>query len=372
MGRRRRAIRAAALLGAGLAIAGSARAGELLALAHARSGAVAIAAAGPDIAAASAAARAACGPDCDVLAVAPAGTCLALARGPGANLGWALRDGADAARAAALGACGRGGAAAACTVVAARCLPAVASRRIVGPPRRIDDPERAIVVIHSHGSLPTREADPCEMDRVNAPFGVPSVIDALEGETIAGRRVVVDGFCTPTRIGPMDPNTGLRTPKVIPRMREIAARAAAYVAAGVPAQQILLSGHSAGGWASLLVERERPDLIAGVIAFAPAAFGVAATRPPPVEAARRRRYADLTATAALRALVFGFAGDAFETADDLAVLARVPGVAFVAVPADAIDGRPCAFAPHQRVRDPCFAETQAERIRRFIAAQVGA
>ncbi len=251
-------------------------------------------------------------------------------------------------------------------------LAPVASRRIVGPPRRIDDPERAIVIIHSHGSLPTREIDPCEMDRVNAPYGVPFVINDLEGAAIAGRRVVVDGFCTPTRIGPMDPNTGLRTPKVIPRMREIAARAAAYVAAGVPPGQIFLSGHSAGGWASLLVERERPELIAGVIAFAPAAFGVAATRPPLVEAVRRRRFAELAGAPALRALVFGFAGDSFESTDELQAFGRVPGVDFVALPADAIDGRRCSFAAHQRLRDPCFAETQAERIRAFIADRLAA
>lgn len=364
---------AAALIGAAIGLAGVAAAEDLLALAYGRGGRVAIEVAGPDIAAAGGAARTVCGADCNVLAVVPAGTCVAVARAPGISFGWAIRENeaADSAAAAAIESCSRRGAAS-CAVIAQRCLAAVPARPAGERLRALADPERTIVVIHSHGSRPTREVDPCEMDRVNAPYGVPFVINDLDGTTIAGRRVVVDGFCTPTRVGPLDPNTGLRVSKLIPRAREIAARAAAYVAAGVPPRQIFLSGHSAGGWASLLVERERPDLIGGVVAFAPAAFGQAATRAPQVEAVRQRRYAQLTSSAALRALVYGFAGDAFETAEDLSALARVPGVEFVAVPDAPLDGRTCVFAPHVRMRDPCFSETQAGRVRRFIAAQVAA
>lgn len=257
-------------------------------------------------------------------------------------------------------------------MVAARCLPTPRAPAHYGSvtPIAIADLANTIVIIHSHGSRPAAEVDPCEMDRVNAPYGVPNVIHALDDTAIGGRRVRVDGFCTPTRVGQVDPRTGQMMGKIIPRVREIGERAAAYVAMGVPARQIILSGHSAGGWASLLVERQRPELIGGVIAFAPAAFGVAATRDAATAQARERRYADLTAAAQLCALIFGFAEDTYETADDLRVFAAIAGVDFVAIPQPGPAGRRCALSPHGRVRDTCFAETQAARIRTFIAARI--
>jgi pimeloyl-ACP methyl ester carboxylesterase len=207
------------------------------------------------------------------------------------------------------------------------------------------------------------------MDQVNAEYGVPGVIRALDGTVIAGRRVVVDGFCPPTRVGVMDPQIG-QLSKLHPRALDLGRRAAAYVAAGVPARQIILSGHSSGGWAALMVERERPDVIGGAIAFAPAAFGTAGTRPPLTQQVRRMRYAELHNVARLRALVFGFAGDEFESADDLQVLALTRGVIFVPIPNQGPAGRRCILPPHSRVRDPCFSETQGARIRAFIAARV--
>jgi hypothetical protein len=88
-----------------------------------------------------------------------------------------------------------------------------------------------------------------------------------------------------------------------------------------------------------------------VIAFAPAAFGIAATRPPGVAADRLRRYAELTAAPRLRALIFGFAEDAYETADDCARSRRVRGR--VRRDPAARAGRPALRdAPHCTVRDP--------------------
>ncbi len=342
---------------------------DVMALAYAR-GRAAIGVARPDSAAAIAAARAQCGPECRILAVAPAGTCLALASERGPAFGWALEGGEEAAREAAAGACRDGNRSRSCAVVAAQCLPAARAPAYYGSrsPLRIADPASTIVIIHMHGSRQPNEPDPCEMDRINAEYGVPSVIHALNGAVIGGRRVLVDGFCPPSRVGVMDPRIG-QLSKLTQRALELGTRAAAYVAAGVPPRQIILSGHSSGGWAALMVERERPDVIGGAIAFAPAAFGMAASRPSLTMEVRRTRYGELRSASRLRALIFGFAGDDFESADDLRILGRVPGVSFVAIPEPGPAGRRCALAPHIRVRDPCFGETQGARIRAFIAAR---
>jgi hypothetical protein len=343
---------------------------DVMALAYAH-GRAAIGVARPDSAAAVAAARAQCGSECRILAVAPAGTCLALAREQGPAFGWALEPAEQPARDAAIDACRDGNRGRSCAVVAARCLPAARAPAHYGSPSplRIADPSGTIVIIHMHGSRQPDEPDPCEMNQINAEFGVPSVIHALDGTVIAGRRVVVDGFCPPSRVGVLDPQIG-QLSKLGTRALELGRRAAAYVAAGVPPRQIILSGHSSGGWAALMVERERADVIGGVIAFAPAAFGMAANRPPLTAQVRRTRYGELRSAPRLRALIFGFAGDDFESADDLRVFARTPGVSFVAIPEPGPAGRRCALPAHSRVRDPCFSETQGQRIRAFIAARV--
>src|SRR5258708_7474210 len=146
-------------------------------------------------------------------------------------LGYALEETEPVAREAATGACRDGNRGRSCTVVATRCLPAERAPAHYGSaaPLRIADPAHTIVIIHMHGSRQPDEPDPCEMDHINAEYGVPSVIHALDGTVIAGRRVLVDGFCPPTRVGVMDPQIGQLT-KLAPRALDLGRRAAAYVA----------------------------------------------------------------------------------------------------------------------------------------------
>src|SRR5215510_5897599 len=156
-----------------------ATADDVMALAYAR-GRAAIGVARTDSAAAIAAARAQCGPECRILAVAPAGTCLALARDQGPSFGWALEAAEQSAREAATGACRDGKSGRSCSVIAARCLAAQRAPAQYGSPSplRIADPANTIVIIHMHGSRQPDEPDPCEMDQINAEYGVPSVIHA--------------------------------------------------------------------------------------------------------------------------------------------------------------------------------------------------
>jgi hypothetical protein len=345
-----------------------------LALAAAPGGGPAALAEGADSLSASRAAEAACGTGCRTLAVVPSSHCLAYARGRGAY-GWSAQEfGREAvAREQAVTFCQGSDPSRGCAVAAARCLAPMPAPTRYGSadPLPIADPRAAIVVIYSHGSEPPTQPDPCEMDRINAPYGVPWVVHALDGATIASRHVIVDGFCTPTRVGVLDPQIG-QLSKLAPRARDIAARAAAYVVAGVPPRQVIVAGHSAGGWASLMALRDHPEAIAAAIVFAPAGFDRAATRPPAAQALRARRYAEMTAASRLPALIFGFAGDAFETADDLHALAAIPGVQLVAFPDPGPAGRRCVLEAHIRVRDLCFSETQAPRLREFIAALLAA
>ena len=242
------------------------------------------------------------------------------------------------------------------------------------PPLKSAAPETA-VLIYTAGSLAEFLTDRCEMDRIDTRFGPPSILAGLDGRTVGSLTLVFDPFCTPTRVGTFLQETGEGEPKFIARSQEIAARARAWQAAGVPASHILLAGFSAGGWASLTALAEAPEIAGGVIAFSPAFAGPKRARSAGWENFRRAEVARLQKSSDLRALVFGFPDDAFEPAADLSFLADIRGVQFVEVePARllAVQGCEEETLGHYSLFNRCFQEAYWPQIRDFILAQFAA
>lgn len=161
--------------------------------------------------------------------------------------------------------------------------------------------------------------------------------------------------------------------KAVARARDIEGLVRSYVADGVPPGLIFLAGHSMGGWAALEVARAESVQIGGIIAFAPAHAWQKSLRTPnhhrlqqtSVEAVSQARHID--------GLVFVFRNDPFNNPDDLAPLARVPGIDFVGLDNRVIEGADCgrAFA-HALHREECFRHTQRARIANFIERRLGA
>jgi pimeloyl-ACP methyl ester carboxylesterase len=310
-----------------------------------------------------------CGrPDCTVQVYRP-GHCIAVARASHGPWAFAGRPNTDASP-GALEFCRRNGGRD-CQIIVRDCLAPTASYGSEEPVP-IADPRNTIVLIYTHGSDIAGRPDTCNMRQVNAPAGVPDVIHVLNGSTIQQRRVVVDGYCTPSSTTRYSRESMLREPKVMQRARDLAGRARAYVAMGVPARQIFLSGTSAGGWASLHVLRENPGVYGGAVVFAPATAGPTAGRPPREVESRRQQVLLLQNARRLDAMVFAFERDTYENPEALRFLANVPGVRFEQRPSDQIDGVRCTMPPHVLVRDACFATTQEARIRGFIASRAGA
>ncbi len=194
-------------------------------------------------------------------------------------------------------------------------------------PLSVDNPQNKILLIYNHGSRPEGYADPCFPNNAFLPGGMPSVVHHLAGETIDGKTLVVYALCS--QVGGLiklrDTEENL---KIRHRIAEIERAVDRFHRLGFAARQIFLVGHSAGGWASLMVAAEQPESVNAVIAFSPAFAGFRKTRNRQWWAFRRRLAEQLSASPYLDALVFAFPGDPYNTLEELAFLGRIPGVEY--------------------------------------------
>lgn len=232
----------------------------------------------------------------------------------------------------------------------------------------LDQPAKTVILLFNHGSTQEFVNDPCEMQKYNATYGVPAVVHDLYGQTVGDLKIVVDGYCTPTRRGYYDMNTQSGDAKVYLRSRDIETRVRSFISAGVPVKQIFLVGHSAGGWASLMLKARNPEIANSVIAFAPAFAGQRGSRKPGWQALQEKYVAELQTAPRLDALVFAFENDAFETPETLKFLNSIPGVSVVALSDNKIDQVACdsTTSSHALVRNPCFRHTQFSRLKNYI------
>ena len=240
-------------------------------------------------------------------------------------------------------------------------------------PLRLADPAATAVVIYNHGSRSENRADLCE-PLATTGNTTPSVVRSLAGDTLAGRRLAVFAFCTDTKTGSFRKSGRGGTPKLAGRRNDIMQLVDAFQAAGQPPELLFLMGHSAGGFASLLVESASPETQNAVIAFAPAFAGRRSGRSPAWQALRQDYVAELARSEPIDALVYAFEGDPYNRPRDLAFLERIPGIVLrqhASLGED--DGAGCGFAdPHRTVFLECFARAQRETLRRYLAERLQA
>ena len=99
----------------------------------------------------------------------------------------------------------------------------------------------------------------------------------LDGKQINGNKIMLHRFCTPSKTG--EPirsayNFGDYSDiKVMKRRDDLLDLVKKYLKAGVLKDNIVLTGTSAGGFASLLAQAEKPASIGMVISFVPAFAG---------------------------------------------------------------------------------------------------
>ncbi len=234
-------------------------------------------------------------------------------------------------------------------------------------PLEIENPGNKILLIYNHGSTSEENADPCFPNSAFLAGGMPSVIRSLAGKKIAGKDVVVYAFCS--RI------EGLHkiedTPynlKIRYRMNEIISVVKRFTDLGVVAENIFLVGHSAGGWASLMIEASNPNSVNSVIAFSPAFSGVKSRRNQLWQQFRDDQERELISAKKIDALVYAFRRDAYNSLSDLSFFSKIPGVEHH--PLSGKGGLLSCYRGHRAVFKSCFEVTQSATIVDFISRRL--
>lgn len=222
----------------------------------------------------------------------------------------------------------------------------------------IPDPDAKVWLLYQHGSQPENVRDPCHPSSSFLPGRVPPVISNLAGQRVAGREVVVFALCTsvPGRFG----GYGEEDLKVRWRADEIEALVNRVRGFGVPQEQIFLVGHSAGAWASLLLQARSPEPFNAVIGFAPAFAGQKVLRSSVWQTYFEAQLEEIIEAETLDALLYVFERDPYYDLSDMKPLAGVSGVTIV-WPQDS-----SCWTGHRAVFRRCFQDAATDEIRRYL------
>lgn len=101
----------------------------------------------------------------------------------------------------------------------------------------------------------------------------PQWLNDIDGQVVDDRKIRVITPCTGYEAGGLPDEYGCNESWVCNRAVRISEVIEKFRERGYPAQNIFVGGQSAGGWASLLIKRWKPNLFNGVIATAPAFNG---------------------------------------------------------------------------------------------------
>lgn len=217
----------------------------------------------------------------------------------------------------------------------------------------INDPRDTIVVLYTPGSNSNAVVGACR-----PMAGAPAIILHQAGTKIAGKDVLVHGYCSKAT-GEL-PNRSMAEARA-PDLERIVEE---YNEQGVPPNQVIVAGHSMGGWAALLVGARKNIEIGGFIAFAPGnGVWTKDKRGPNHRGVVSRQKTSVEGLDRLDGLVFTFYGDPNNAPGDLEHLAEIPGIVFVAT-------EPCTYDAHFAALYDCFWHQYEDKVRAFIESRV--
>jgi predicted esterase len=218
---------------------------------------------------------------------------------------------------------------------------------------QIKNPKDKIIILYTSGARRNAQTEQCW----NLAAAPDTILD-LAGHKIDGKEIVFHGYCTPAH-----GNEGKENPvsKAEARMPDVSKVIKSYLSQGVPSNQIFVSGHSMGGWTSILIGAQLSEKISGTIAFAPSnGTSVAGKRQYAHQKFIERQTTALTGVSQLDALIFAFDGDRYNSPQDLAHLKNIHGVEFYVRKA-------CGMrSPHMTYREDCFKEANQDIILDYI------
>lgn len=234
---------------------------------------------------------------------------------------------------------------------ATRWLVAILPGAAVGSGMSLDQAANKVVILYSHGTYRPSLREDCQK-------GFNQIPESILGLS-RHPKVAIFYLCTKVV------DTSNQGQYVYQRAQEIRQTLDALTALGVKPEHIVLAGHSAGAWSSLLLMGEQRRQFAGAILFAPAFAGtIRERRGTPWGDFRTAQVKKIKAFPALQALVFAYENDPYETPATLAFLRAASGVDFHAYD--------CHLShPHLTHLEDCQAERTRSLVEAYVTSKVG-
>ena len=142
---------------------------------------------------------------------------------------------------------------------------------------QVSDPSNKIIIIYNHGSDETdRKTKSCFWSKK-----IVKNMASLAGDKINGKEIMVYLFCTHKLEGDMGKKKNVwhkwqppykGTTKIERRVEANLNLFENFVSMGVPRKQIIITGHSCGGWTTLMLTSQYMDKVGGGIALNAACY----------------------------------------------------------------------------------------------------
>ncbi len=227
----------------------------------------------------------------------------------------------------------------------------------------LSHPENIVVLIYNHGSFAEQYLDACNPLQRYGLGATPEVVASLSHRTLNEKRILVYSLCSSLKRRIKLKNTSSNI-KLSIRTQEIAQQVRFFLDVGIPAKQIFLFGHSAGGWASLNYLRRYPDTVNAAIIFAPAFAGHWQNRAEQWQRFYTDYRSNLQSAAQLKALIFAFENDPYYQLSEINFFKDIPGITFKAIVHKS--KKACTLSGHQAAFSTCFKKRYQQEIWQYI------
>ena len=251
---------------------------------------------------------------------------------------------------------------------------------------QMNNPEDTILILYSHGSEGDNKSDKCMKSWTK----VPPVLTQLHNTKINNLEIKIYMLCSGVRgwsqaeqdkmaddfdkIGKLslkfkdkDGLLLIDKQKQILKQKVILEKIKEFENLGF--KNIVLAGHSAGGWASMALYSYYPEIVKGAIAFNPAFAGKLVTNKDEFwSAIRKREIAKMKLSDSSNIIVYSHDRDEFENPSTLTFLSKLNNIGFIDLSSSLCKGKTMTGGDHGIPLNKCFAvqEKKNENILNYL------
>ena len=244
------------------------------------------------------------------------------------------------------------------------------------PSEQITDKKNIIIIIYNHGSDIDQKIDKCL-----SPWNkVPPVIRDLHNKKIKNFNIKIYRFCTGAKgwskneqtkmwkahkksgkldieLNDKDGTPLINKQKQNQRRRVIKEKVDRFIEEGF--ENIVLAGHSSGGWQSIKIKAKFPELVKGVIGLQPGAGGTVKNRKDWPWWEDVRNYGFVEDLSQLNAIIVTHDKDHYNSPKDYSLFSNLNSVKFVNITQTGCKKKKTLAGYHGIALTKCFAEHEA-------------